>query len=244
MDRTKSRHPAPRNTFVPVYRGLLQSVVELLEEARRFSARSVNAVMTATYWEIGRRIVECEQGGRAKAEYGERLIELLAKDLTGRFGRGFSRRNLFQIRLFYLAYRDKVQTLSAQSGPMDRAPGGARTVQIPSAQSPGVPRIFPLPWSHYVRLLAVDRPGIIVRSSPQESLPKEHVPSLPSTIRHKLYAPTSQPQTSVLSQSESPSQHPALSRNTQDSGLPSSTQHFLGAPRTQHSRRRRDSVLT
>lgn len=157
MNRTKSRRPATRNTFVSAYRGLLQSVVGLLEEARRFSARSVNAVMTATYWEIGRRIVVCEQGGKAKAEYGERLIEQLAKDLTSRFGRGFSRRNLFQIRLFYLAYRNKVQTLSAQSGQMDRAPGGARTMQIPSAQSPGVPRIFPLPWSHYVRLLAVDR---------------------------------------------------------------------------------------
>ena len=52
-------------------------------------ARAVNAIMTATYWEIGRRIVEFEQGGEARAGYGEQLLERLADDLTQRLGRGF-----------------------------------------------------------------------------------------------------------------------------------------------------------
>jgi hypothetical protein len=83
------------------YSELLTSVVELLDQARKYSARSINAVMTATYWELGRRVVEHEQGGRRRAGYGEELIKRLAADLSARFGRGFSWRNLFLMREFY-----------------------------------------------------------------------------------------------------------------------------------------------
>ena len=76
------------------YDSILSNVVELLEESRRLAARSVNAVVTATYWEIGRRIVEIEQKGEERAEYGESLLRRLSEDLTKRFGRGFSERNL------------------------------------------------------------------------------------------------------------------------------------------------------
>ncbi len=69
------------------YTGLLTGVVDLLQQARRTSARSVNAIITATYWEIGRRIVEHEQQGKERAGYGQALIERLAADLTARFGR-------------------------------------------------------------------------------------------------------------------------------------------------------------
>ena len=73
----------------PEYGGLLTGISELLDQARRMSARTVNNVLTATYWEIGRRIVEYEQGGKARAEYGGELLKRLAADLTRRFGRGF-----------------------------------------------------------------------------------------------------------------------------------------------------------
>ena len=66
------------------------------EQARKYSARSVNAIMTHTYWEVGRRIVEHEQHGKKRAVYGGALIERLALDLTGKFGRGFSQSNLWQ----------------------------------------------------------------------------------------------------------------------------------------------------
>jgi predicted nuclease of restriction endonuclease-like (RecB) superfamily len=118
------------------YLGLVQGLNTLLEAARRSSARAVNSVMTATYWEIGRRIVEFEQGGEARAAYGVELLERLASDLSNRFGRGFSRRNLQQMRVFYLAFPS------------------AAIWQTPSAKSESS---FPLPWSHYGLLLAKTR---------------------------------------------------------------------------------------
>lgn len=96
------------------YGDILSEVVELLESARHLSARAVNSIMTATYWEIGRRIVELEQGGEGRAKYGQQLIPQLASDLTERFGRGFSKRNLEQMRLFYQHW-PIAQTVSAQS---------------------------------------------------------------------------------------------------------------------------------
>jgi predicted nuclease of restriction endonuclease-like (RecB) superfamily len=143
----------------PGYETVLADVVGLVEEARRASARSVNALITATYWTIGRRIVEQEQHGHARADYGAALVDRLAADLTARFRRGFGRRNLFQMRAFYLAYREIPQTVSAQS--MLLAP--ATKVQTASALSNAMTRggiradvpAFPLPWSHYVRLLGV-----------------------------------------------------------------------------------------
>src|SRR5947199_578584 len=86
------------------YGGLIGGIAELLEAARRTAARTVNALMTATYWEIGRRIVEFEQGGEKRAEYGEALLQRLAQDLNAKFGRGFSYPNVNKFRQFYLAF--------------------------------------------------------------------------------------------------------------------------------------------
>ncbi len=129
------------------YDTVLSDVIDLLESARRASARTINTIITATYWEIGRRIVEFEQGGSKKAEYGEQLIDRLSNDLTKRFGRGFKRRNLFQIRAFYIAYPEIVQTVSAQSNTNEiMQTASAQSIKTASAQR------FPLSWSHYVRL--------------------------------------------------------------------------------------------
>jgi predicted nuclease of restriction endonuclease-like (RecB) superfamily len=143
MPHKKSKR-SKRTTFVKKrsaaagYDAILSDISGLLESARRASARTVNAIIAATYWEIGRRIVNVEQAGsRRKADYyGEQIIERLAKDLSTRFGRGFARRNLFQMRAFYLAYPNIVQTSSALS--------------------PNASNSFPLPWSHYVRLLSIN----------------------------------------------------------------------------------------
>ncbi len=137
------------------YDVLLTDVARVVEESRRAAARSVNAIMTATYWLIGRRIVEEEQAGSARARYGEALLERLSSDLVRRFGRGFSVRNLRQMRAFYLAWPNR-QTLSAGSevGPI-KATTAIR--QTPSAET-GPSASFPLPWSHYARLLQVPNP--------------------------------------------------------------------------------------
>jgi hypothetical protein len=87
------------------YVDLVGGIADVLDVARRNSARAVNAIMTATYWEIGRRIVEYEQQGKARAQYGQALLKKLAADLSARFGRGFGVDNLQRFRLFYLAYR-------------------------------------------------------------------------------------------------------------------------------------------
>ena len=107
----------PPADVVPVgYDIVLGDVARVIEEGRYATARSVNAVMTPTYWLVGRRrLVEEEQEGSFRARYGETLVDRLATDLTSGFGRGFGRRNLFQMRAFYIAYGEIVQTLSAQS---------------------------------------------------------------------------------------------------------------------------------
>ncbi len=130
------------------YEGLVADLSRLLEDARRVSARAVNTVMTATYWEFGRRIVEFEQGGEERAGYGEELLRQLARDLSKRLGRGFSVTNLQNFRTFFLNWPIQ-QTASG------KLPGGKihQTVSGELAAA-GRPE-FPLPWSHYVRLMAV-----------------------------------------------------------------------------------------
>lgn len=148
--------PAPTSKQIPTmnYDVVLTDVIGILEGARRAAARSVNAVMTATYWLVGRRIVEEDQGGAARAGYGEALLQHLADDLTARFGRGFSRRNLEQFRRFYLTWPGS-PTKSDQPGQI------AQTVSAQSVLSRLAPELstrFPLPWSHYVKLLTVAVP--------------------------------------------------------------------------------------
>jgi predicted nuclease of restriction endonuclease-like (RecB) superfamily len=154
----RSRKVKKKPAELGVYERLFEDVAECIEEARRAAARSINAVMTATYWLVGRYIVEAEQSGRTKAAYGKEIVSRLANDLTDRFGRGFGRSNLFQMRAFFLARRDIVQATSGQSS---LRPERAEKVQTASGLSRDAASLselatrFPLPWSHYVRLLAV-----------------------------------------------------------------------------------------
>src|ERR1039457_3358417 len=104
------------------YDNIRTGIVELLKAARSAAARNVNSIMTAAYWDIGRRIVRFEQRGEHRAEYGEQLIEQLSGDLTRQFGRGFGRANLWQMRAFYRAWPETktLQTLSGESiSPID-----------------------------------------------------------------------------------------------------------------------------
>ncbi|HVW22009.1 MAG TPA: PDDEXK nuclease domain-containing protein [Opitutaceae bacterium] len=143
----------------PGYGVLVASLERLLDAARRSSARAVNAVMTATYWEVGRRIVEFEQGGEKRAGYGERLIARLAQDLTGRLGRGFGAANLTQMRRFYLTWPLPAipQTPSGESAAPILQTVSEKSVSAPAAGRPA--GRFPLPWSHYVRLMSVKDPS-------------------------------------------------------------------------------------
>ena len=83
---------------------LLRSLRDLIQNARQRALRAVDAVQVQTCWEIGRHIVEFEQGGSARAEYGARLLQTLASSLTSEFGKGFDVSNLRYMRLFYNAF--------------------------------------------------------------------------------------------------------------------------------------------
>ncbi|MDR2620779.1 MAG: PDDEXK nuclease domain-containing protein, partial [Propionibacteriaceae bacterium] len=157
---------APDGDALSGYARLLSGIVGVLEQARTAAVRSVNAVMTATYWSIGYSIVEQELRGKERAGYGEELMARLAVDLTAKFGRGFGQRNLYQMRQFRLAWPPEtiLQTLSAKSSKQ-------QILQIPSAKLPVVvfgdgesvdlgmlAQAFPLPWSAYVKLLSARSP--------------------------------------------------------------------------------------
>lgn len=84
--------------------GFIDDIRTLINEARKQVVHTVNTVMVATYWEIGRRIVEEEQNGNDRAEYGKYLIKNLAEALTVDFGKGFGETNLKYFRQFYLTF--------------------------------------------------------------------------------------------------------------------------------------------
>lgn len=93
---------------------LFQQVVELLQNARQQVLRTVNSTMTYTYFEIGRIIVEEEQSGKDRAEYGKQILKGLSEQLTNEFGKGFSVDNLQNMRKLYLTYSN-YETMSSIS---------------------------------------------------------------------------------------------------------------------------------
>lgn len=144
----------------------LGDVTRLLDSARAQSARSVNAILTVTYWLIGRRVIEFEQSGKKRAEYGEQILEQLADDLTEKYGRGFGKSNLFLMRSFYLRYENIFRTLSGKLLlPAHETRNIFQTVsgKLPVAQSSERESVvqalaarFILSWSHYARLLSIE----------------------------------------------------------------------------------------
>ena len=95
------------------YSTLLQNVGNALTQGRSRAAAAVNAAMVQTYREIGRQIVEYEQKGNERAEYGTNVLNNLSRDLTERHGKGFGKSNIFSMRRFFLLYQ-KFQTVSGK----------------------------------------------------------------------------------------------------------------------------------
>ncbi|MCP3660799.1 MAG: DUF1016 domain-containing protein [Bacteroidetes bacterium] len=86
------------------YNKLIDSIVSVLDKSKQKAYTQVNTILIKTYWEIGRYIIEFEQAGKIKAEYGAKLIDNISKDLKQKQGKGFSRSNLIYMRLFYIKY--------------------------------------------------------------------------------------------------------------------------------------------
>lgn len=125
-------------------------IVDLLQSARSKVVQTVNQTMVLTYFEIGRMIVEEEQGGKERADYGKNLLQDLSAVLTKEFGKGFSTTNLKQMRQFFLAY-SKGQTLPDFSQKPQTLPAES---EITKGQS--VSDNFKLSWSHYLKLMRID----------------------------------------------------------------------------------------
>ena len=83
---------------------LLGNLAELIRQARQQALRAVDVIQVKTCWEVGRHIVEFEQGGEARAAYGKKLLPTLAEGLRAEFGKGFDERNLRHMRAFYQAF--------------------------------------------------------------------------------------------------------------------------------------------
>ena len=84
----------------------INEIKTILKNARQKAYTAVNSAMVEAYWKIGRRIVEEEQSGRERAEYGKEIIKNLSKELTEEFGKGFGERNIRNIRQFYVLFSD------------------------------------------------------------------------------------------------------------------------------------------
>lgn len=135
MNQTTSAHLADR-------------ISELLVSARQKVVQSVNQTMVLTYFEIGRIIVEEEQNGKERADYGKQLLKELSNELKNKFGKGFSATNLKQMRQFYLNY-GKSEVLSQISKKGQTLSDESKKTQIASSE-------FNLSWSHYLKLMRID----------------------------------------------------------------------------------------
>ncbi len=135
------------------YQELLGRISHVYATGQSRTMQAVNAHLTQTYWEIGRQIVEFEQGGQARAEYGKALLNTLSRDLTRRHGKGFSRSNVIYMRLLYLQY-----------------PKGQKPSDL-------------LSWSHHVELLRIDDPLERSFYEQQAIRERWSVPELEATLR-------------------------------------------------------------
>lgn len=129
---------------------LFREIRKLILSARKAVVRNINAVQVMTSFEIGRRIVEYEQRGTVRAQYGKRLLKELSIRLCAEFGRGFSERNLDYMRKFYLLYTNRVGKISQMASAKSAVDC---KVKIQAGKS--VKMAFPLSWSQYVFLIGI-----------------------------------------------------------------------------------------
>jgi predicted nuclease of restriction endonuclease-like (RecB) superfamily len=130
---------------------LLTTIKTLLDQARKQVVQTVNITMVKTYFEIGKMIVEDEQNGENRAEYGKETLKNLSAELTKEYGKGFTKRNLELMRQFYLVY-SKTNTLYSQLEKPSTLSRTSDIQQTVSAKSPN----FNLSWSHYLILMRME----------------------------------------------------------------------------------------
>jgi predicted nuclease of restriction endonuclease-like (RecB) superfamily len=135
---------------------LFNKIAGLLQAARQNILRSVNRTMVYTYYEIGRMIVDDEQQGKERADYGKQVLKELSAKLTKDFGKGFSVENLDRMRFFYKTYSASISsTLLTKTEKPEQMP-------LPASENPDLVREaypeFTLSWSHYLKLMRIENP--------------------------------------------------------------------------------------
>ncbi len=140
---------------IHAYNELVSRIGLIMEHGREAAFHAVNYHLVITYWEIGRYIVEFEQRGEIRAEYGKELMIRLSKDLTLRFGKGMSRSNLTYMRQFFLEY-EKIQLSSGKFIIHPRDEKSETVSHISSVKGETVSDV--LNWSHYFELLKIQSP--------------------------------------------------------------------------------------
>jgi len=143
-----------------IYSTLFTTIVNTYLSGKTNAFRAVNAALISTYWKIGQHIVQFEQGGNSKAEYGDKLLETLSKDLSLSYGRGFSLSNIKRFRQFYLAYPIGA-TVSHQFSignqpPTKGAEASHQSDTENQSDTIGATLSHQLNWSHYIELLKID----------------------------------------------------------------------------------------
>jgi len=140
--KKNNRTPEKHNVSSRIY----DRIRVIIENARGNIARTVNAEMVQAYWLIGREIVQEEQAGQHRADYGRQIIQNLSEHLSGQYGNGWSSSNLWHIRQFYLMYKD-------------RKPAKLHTPRAESAKNIILHTLrAELSWSHYRVLMRIENP--------------------------------------------------------------------------------------
>ena len=142
----------------PLDSSFFTSAINLVRSAQQKINRQINLTMVQTYFDIGKMIVENEQKGDERAEYGTQLITKLSQVLTEEFGSGFSKTNLRQMRKFFLIY-EKQQTVSAEFKNSVKTNGTEEKTQLQNNENQiqqTVSAEFKLSWSHYLKLMRID----------------------------------------------------------------------------------------
>lgn len=138
---------------------LSDRVVALIETAKRKVGTAVNLAQVYTNYEIGRQIVEEEQKGRKRAEYGEKILIELSSRLTARFGRGWSAESLRKMRAFFMMYSEIHNTVvEIPSNAESRFVSGACEVPEEGRKPVALVHEFTLSWSHYLLLMRIKDP--------------------------------------------------------------------------------------
>jgi DUF1016 N-terminal domain/YhcG PDDEXK nuclease domain len=191
---------APVPTPALNYDGLVTAIAQVHDRAQRQAVQAVNLALTLRNWLVGYHIVEYEQRGSDRAQYGERLLDNLTQDLRKRLGRGFGRRNLFLFREFYLRY-PIVQSVIAQFGLSLPSLPRVSLSRLDWQDDAYFARLFrELPWTHFIELIREEMEegenppiGLILCAEKNETHVEYALGGLSNKVfvsRYRLHLPT------------------------------------------------------